>query len=731
MSLWCFLSGLFRKETDPSPAPLQRGLEALDCHFALFDPQRRLVFNNSSYAKLHSHAWDKLPLPRTYDNLMRASIINGAPCEDVDAELALRIAAHERNGIQHFERLYPGNRWMRVSRVRLPDGYVAGLSLDINDLKAREAATAASEARYRGLVDTASVGIWHLDDDGTTIFGNERLAQLFGGTVPALFSEGGVRGTAVADENPFGFPVGVETRTMILRGLQREPVPVLLAAAAWVVQPQGSGAHFSQPGEARRTVVLTLVDVSALEAARAQVDHLAWHDVLTDLPNRAAFGRAMKELRHARMDHAALLLIDLDMFKAVNDRHGHAAGDALLCEVARRMRSTLRPGDFLSRLGGDEFAVLLLGAAAAANSSETADRLSRLLAEPVSYNGTKLPLSASIGIALYPDHGADEETLQRAADLALYRVKHQGRGGITVYTPVLSEAYEQARLLRDAFGDALAMNRLELHWQKQVHAGDGSLRGLEALIRWPNSPTGGTVSPAVFLPVIADAGFMPQLDSWVLETALRQSNAWSHQTGNMPICGINISAVSLKDPTFPMRVADALLRHNVAASSLEIEVPEDIAVADLNLVEPVLNALRAIGVRLALDDFGGGLSSIAHLVRLPVDSVKLDRSVVAGLPDGVRERAVLKAVMGIVRSMHIPLIAEGVENEDQAAALLLEGCTIMQGFLYGRPTQAAAIYQHDSLSGIHDPVSQSDERDALRADEKLVPDIAAMIDGAF
>ena len=687
----------------PDAPPLQRGLEALDCHFALFDPQRRLVFHNSSYAHLHAHAWDRLPLPRTYDDLMRESIRNGPPCDDVEAELARRVAAHERSGIQHFERLYPGGRWMRVSRVRLEDGFVAGLSLDINDLKAREIAIAASEARYRALVDTASVGIWHLDGDGNTIFGNERLARLFGGTVPPTIAAAGIRGTANEDGNPFGFPVGVETPAIVLRGPAQEPVSVLLAASAWVEQP---GVPGQEGAGVLRTAVLTLVDVSALEAARARVDHLAWHDVLTGLFNRAAFDRAMKDLPRTCPEGAALLLIDLDRFKAVNDSYGHAAGDTLLCEVAARMRAVTRPGDLVARLGGDEFAVLLPGTAAA-SLNETASRLSRVLAEPVSFNGTSVASSASIGMACFPGDGDDQEALQRAADLALYRVKRDGRGSVLSYTPELSSAHEQARLLREAFPDAVTADRLALHWQKQVYAEDGRLRGLEALVRWPDSPLGKPISPATFLPVVADAGLMPMLDEWVLGAALRQGREWFRKQGTLPGLGINISAVSLKDPGFPMRVADALLRHGIPASVLEIEIPEDIALADLDVIEPVLRGLRAIGVRLALDDFGGGLSSIAHLVRLPVDSVKLDRSVVAGLPDGVRERAVLKAVAGMARSMGIPMVAEGVENHDQAAALLAEGCRIMQGFLYGRPEPGTAWMEQDDPGWIEDPRSAS------------------------
>jgi len=685
----------FRRRTRPAPpnleALLQSALEALDCHFALFDPERRLVFHNSSYANLHARSWDSLPRPIRYDDLMRAAIRNGSHCTDEEAELARRVAAHERGGVQHFERLYPGDRWMRVSRCRLPDGHVAGLSLDIGGLKAREAATAASEARYRALVDTASVGIWHLDENGRTLFANDRLAALFGGKTPAGIDEAGIQGSASGETCPFGFPAGVESRTIIPARFGRAATAVLVAASGWVphdaaADSSGTGAH-----GARRAAVLTLIDVSALEIARARAEHLAWHDVLTGLPNRAAFDRALDGLLNEASDSAALLLVDLDEFKAINDRHGHAAGDALLREAANRMRTVIRPTDLACRLGGDEFAVLLRGPGAAEHAAETAARLSQALRHPVHIEGAELPLSASIGYACFPTDALQAEALQRAADLALYRVKHDGRGGTAAYTLALSEAMERQRLLRDALVTAITRNEFRLVWQKQLFATGGVLRGAEALLRWPGSPLGEQVSPAEFLPMAAEAGLMPAIDAWVLEAALQQMQEWAGLPGTPPLIAINISATSLRDPSFPARVAEALMRHRLPASSLEIEIPEDIAVRDLDSMEQVLNGLRAIGIKLALDDFGGGLSSVAHLVRLPVDLVKLDRSIVSGLPGGTRERAMLRAVAGIARSMNIPLLAEGIESEAQVFALRREGCEIIQGFLYSRPVSAVEL----------------------------------------
>ena len=436
---------------------------------------------------------------------MRAAIRNAPPCDDEEAELARRVAAHERGGLQHFERLYPGNKWMRVTRCRLPDGYVAGLALDIGDLKAREMATAASEARYRALVDTASVGIWHLDEDGRTLFANDRLAALFGGVAPATLKESGVSGSSSSTDCPFGFAVGVEGRAVIPALPGRAETHVLVATSDWVTHdgPQADA-------ESKRTAVLTLIDVTALDAARARAEHLAWHDVLTGLPNRAAFDRSLDTLPNEIVNGAALLLVDLDDFKAVNDRYGHAAGDSILREVAVRMRGALRSDDLACRIGGDEFAVMLRGARVCEHVAETAKRLSEALHRPVLADGIQLPLSASIGFARYPADAATGNALQRAADLALYGVKRDGGGGIAEYVPALSTAAERRHLLREALGAAITQNQFRLAWQKQVFAAGGALRGAEALLRWPGSPLGDHVSPAEFLSVAGERHDLPR-----------------------------------------------------------------------------------------------------------------------------------------------------------------------------------------------------------------------------
>lgn len=663
---------------------LREAVEALHCNYAIFDASRRLVDWSASYAELHRTVFERFPAAPRYDDLMREAIRQTMPdasAEARDAELARRVSAHEADHPGDFDRLYPGGRWMHVAKRRLRGGHVAGLAMDITALKEREAAITSSEARYRALVDTAPVGIWHLDEDGQTLFANARLAALYGGRAPASFAAGRLQRRAHACEGPFGFPCGLEVEATIPGRGRRKAAHVLVCASGWL--------PLAAPGGTRGTI-LTLLDISPLKAAQAHAEHLAWHDPLTGLGNRAQFQRALQDM--ADGGHAnVLLMVDLDRFKAVNDRHGHATGDAMLRAVALRLRAAVRRGDVVCRLGGDEFALLLRGSDAVKRAPALAERLARALSQTMAIEGQELTPSGSIGHAAFPADANDIEGVQRAADLALYAAKHAGRGQATAFKPALLANVRRRECLLEAFSDALQSGGLRLAWQPQVSMPGGALRGAEALVRWPGNPcAGGDGLPGSFLPAIAGAGLTPALDAWVLDAALTQAAAWTRMPRAPRIVAANVSAGTLADPSFPARVGTALLRHRVPAGMLEIEVPETVATSDLGAVAAVLEQLRALGVRLALDDFGAGLSSVSHLVRLPVGLLKLDRSIVAGLP-GHGERAMLRAVLAMAASLSLPVLAEGVETEAQLFSLRQDGCTLGQGYLFGRPMDADAL----------------------------------------
>ena len=677
-------------------ALLREAIDVLDCNYALYTPARFLVDCNRSYYNLHQSTFRNLGFPDyatvranagaiRFEDLIGAAIRGAHPHwseEHVQAELAGRVADHDasQDG-QDIEREYSDQRWLRVAKRRLQGGEVAGIGIDIAASKCRELAISAREAEYRALLDTSPVGIWYLDEDGQTLFGNARLANLYGGRMPASLDEAPLhRIDTQAGTGPFGFPPGREVEAVIPGASTRRRANVLVCASAW----------FARDGNQKRGAVLSLLDITPLKAAQTRAEHLAWHDALTGLANRAQFRYAIDAALSAG-EPVSLILVDLDRFKEANDRFGHAAGDAVLCETAMRLRGAVSVEDLVCRMGGDEFAILLRGPDAPARAAPLGSTLAVLLATPTHAAQQTIGMSASIGFASWPLHAANAEDLQRAADLALYAAKNAGRSRAAGFEPYMLEERERSARLGAALADAIQNDGLMLVWQPQVRLPGTSMRAAEALVRWPGNPIGKRMAmPDQILPVAEEAGLVTALDNWVMETALRQARDWEGVPGAPEKIAINVSRRALSDPTLPQRVAGLLLRYGVAPQVLEIEVPESLAARDLDEVTPVLAELSDMGIGLALDDFGGGLSSVSHLVRLPVSLIKLDRSIVAGLP-GERERMILRAVMSLADGLSIPVLAEGIETDAQAFALRREGCTLMQGFLFGRPVPSNVL----------------------------------------
>jgi diguanylate cyclase (GGDEF)-like protein len=631
-------------------ALLREALERSTLRYAAFAPDRRLLD--------HSGA-DDLPG-------LEAHTPPG-PAGD-----GLTPADGEDESQAEYDRALPDGRVLRVSMRRLAGGEVARFALDVTGARSRD-------LRARAIHEAVPAAIWHLDREGRSLSGNQRLLDLFGGQLPATLAESGLEPLGGRAEGPFGLPPGREVEAVLpARGALAER-RVIVTASPWL------------PGECGGAqAILMLLDVTRLHAAQAQALHFAWHDPLTGLPNRFRFQQALAELA-AHPDGGSLLLVDLAGLRAVNDSLGQQAGDSMLLEAGRRMAEQLRPADAAFRLGGDEFAVIARGLRTSQAAGAMAARVRRALAAPVDLGGGPVPLRAAIGHAHLPDDAQDPDALHRAAALALAQAKREGNGSVIAYDPALGERVARRLALREKLMAAVTAGSFELAWQPQVDARTGKLRGAEALLRWPGGPGGGAISPAEFLPVAEAAGLMPAIDAWVLDEALRQKAAWMKAGTGPEVVGVNISPATLRDMDFPARVQASLARHGVAPEALEVEIPEDVAARDIDAIAPVLHELIADGVRLSLDDFGGGSSALAHLLRLPVDQVKLDRSIVAGLPGGARERAILRAVAALAQGMEIPLLAEGVENEAQREALVAEGCMVMQGWLFGRAVPAGEL----------------------------------------
>ncbi len=437
--------------------------------------------------------------------------------------------------------------------------------------------------------------------------------------------------------------------------------------------------------------VMVFHDVTEQQVLSQRMHHLARHDPLTGLANRSTLMEevsATMERAAAAASRFALLFLDLDDFKHVNDVYGHAVGDQLLQEVSIRLQQELRGADLVARQGGDEFIILLPESVSAEELDTVGRRLLAALDRPFQLDDHSLSVSCSLGAALYPQDGSDAETLIRHADAAMYRAKQDGRNCLRFYDPVLEQQLHERQGLLQALKTAVREEQFELVFQPQVSARGGSLVGTEALLRW-TLPDGTTVSPEVFVPLAEQSGLIVPLGSWVLRRACQQAVRW--QRAGRPLrVAVNVSAVQFMEPTFVSSVRRILRASGLPASLLELEVTESALMHDVNHVRTVLLDLKALGISLAIDDFGTGYSSLSYLQAFPIDTLKIDRSFLPGAV-GSGPESVLRAVVSLGQSLNMQLVAEGVESRAQQLALQALGCDVMQGFWFAPPMAPAAF----------------------------------------
>jgi diguanylate cyclase (GGDEF)-like protein len=385
----------------------------------------------------------------------------------------------------------------------------------------------------------------------------------------------------------------------------------------------------------------------------------------------------------ARDARGALLFIDLDHFKRVNDSLGHVAGDALLQTLSQRLTSLLRASDVVARFGGDEFMVLLPGALPLADVEEVANKLLAALGAPLILEGRTISITPSVGIALYPLHARTPADLVKNADAAMYQAKQQGRATHRLYDPEMSRLALEALELETQLTRAIERGEFVLHYQLQVRASDGLPTGCEALIRWQH-PTRGLLEPDHFIPVAEAQRLIVPIGHWVLREAAFAARRWRDAGEPLPV-SINLSALQLRDPGFVAGVTAVLAEAGIPGSALEVEITERMLMEDLDAVRATLAELKMLGVRIAIDDFGTGYSSLSHLNQLPIDRIKIDRSFVHGLPAHAGNAAIARAIVTLAASLQREVIAEGVETEAQRAFLVGLGCQQLQGLLFGAP----------------------------------------------
>lgn len=421
-----------------------------------------------------------------------------------------------------------------------------------------------------------------------------------------------------------------------------------------------------------------------------QMKHQAFHDPLTGLPNRLLFNdRLTMALAHARRNKEmlAVLFFDLDQFKTVNDTLGHAAGDKLLAEVAARLAGCLREKDTIARMGGDEFTMLLLQLSDGEGAVRVARKVLNVLQQPWVINGHEFHITASIGIAFYPNDGDNSETLMKHADIAMYRAKEQGRNNYQLFTPAMNDRILARQAMENSLRHALDRGEFIVFYQPQVHTGTGRITGMEALVRWLH-PERGVVTPDQFIPIAEETGLIVPLGEWVLYTACAQNKAWQ-KAGWPPMrVTVNISAYQFRQQNLAETVARVLEETGLEPGWLELEITESTAMKDVEYTVSILRDLSAMGIQIAIDDFGTGYSSLNYLKRFPIHTLKIDRFFVRDIITSPEDAAIVTAIIVLGQNLNLKVIAEGVETEEQMVFLKQRRCEEMQGYLFSRPVPA-------------------------------------------
>jgi len=440
------------------------------------------------------------------------------------------------------------------------------------------------------------------------------------------------------------------------------------------------------------------LDITEQKEAQGKISELAFYDALTGLPNRRLLLDRLSETKkehRAAGQHGALIFLDLDHFKTLNDTLGHDVGDEFLRLVAQRLRELMRADDTVSRLGGDEFVVVLpeLGKRleeAAARAAAVAQRVCDALGQPYEWQGRTLYSSASLGVCLFPDSGSNAESLLKHADLALYKAKSGGRNQVRFYSPELQSAVDERARIEVGLRRALERKQFELHFQRQIDAA-GTTTGAEALLRWRND-AGDLVLPGRFISVAEDTGLIVPIGAWVIDEACAQLAAWAQNPSTASLSlSVNVSERQTRQANFVDTIRKAIERHRIDPNRLKLELTESLVISDMGQIVAKMSALRELGVLFSMDDFGTGYSSLSVLRRLPLDQIKIDQSFVRGLARNEEDGVIVRAIVAMSRSLQLRVLAEGVETEGQFAILRELGCDAYQGFLFGRPLPAGAF----------------------------------------
>lgn len=559
-----------------------------------------------------------------------------------------------------------------------------GISRDVTERRKTEQALRTSETRFRVLTELSSDWYWELDSefrviriDGRPGKNKETVERNLIGKRPwecdsdAEF-EGGLEGWRKLLEAHQPYRDLVSIRRM-------DNGKVLYINQSFAPIFDDNGQFTGYRGVSR--------EITKQKIAEERIQHLATHDGLTGLPNRVMFAQVLNlAIATAQRYHRkfALLFIDLDRFKVINDTLGHEAGDVLLKEMAVRLKDCLRSSDLVARLGGDEFVVLIQEVNEPNQVATVARKILSTVIKPTVVLGHECRVTTSIGISLYPDDALDEQSLMKNADMAMYLAKEEGKNNFQFYSKKIKTQSLERMALETNLRSALERDEFSLHYQAKLDFKTGAITGVEALLRWQN-PELGTVSPAQLIPVAEETGLIVQIGKWVLKTACTQNMAWQRQ-GLPPICmAVNLSPRQFSDPDLLKDIAAVLEESGMPAELLELEITESMVMHNTEQAVKLLTEIKRMGMRLAIDDFGTGYSSLAQLKRFPIDTLKVDRSFIRDIPRDAEDKAITEAIIAMGKSLSLTIVAEGVETEEQAQFLRTKSCDEMQGYYFSKP----------------------------------------------